>query len=1130
MAQKFNFENQPNHSAPELLTKKSKADRTVEAERDLMLKLAKERGNNNAGIFENGVDVLNPERKLGAKSAENKLKKFAGEKVQGLWKGLKKIGDKAKNVVERAQFEHGQNQNIKELRRQGEEIPDNLETWEEFQAKKSVEKTKKPEENQPEENGENFESQTNTEAELDSSMAEVREEITGGMTPVERKNLFKQMKGWSKDQVEKYKSLPAKDKIIVAGIAVGAIGLVGAGGFAAVTAAGLSGSGIGSFTALGMGESVLGFGAIEGVKGVAVGTAAFMAKVYAGGMAAGAITGSGLSAYGGIKVLDKLSKKAKENNINPEDLETVTTTATIENNSQATNQTSQNETIPDISTVEPEPVSQRKGFGKTIDRAKNNFQQTQPKRQNMPLQTVQGMVKVEKVQQDVVEPQNQSQENIKTEESIEDIISEVNEIVEGSTPTTSLEEFVNKVCRLKAESELSRFQFISANEKSIKSREIFEKYKNVKNQILNNPNFPQKANIHNEKLKAQKEAGLQTNVEPAVQSKENTEHSKDVMKLVKEITDEMYAIDPTIPLELFVERKCEMKKQKEVNSLPNYLFEIMNVKCKEISEKYLEVKNTILRDPEFQKRAREHDAKSNQQIEIDSQTKIEPSEPAQEITQPEVELSTDVGSPLDRLKTAVPVVETTSQHVNAQEQRATRDADLRNQLKVLSGEPASEKEINGTQTLETLRQNSESKVEPKYERINVEDEANKLIDKFLENHPDGLRLLDSDKIADICIKRDLDYSYNDGIRDKEALAQIHDDYYEVSRWMNGLVAQRLRQESQSTETTPNAKNSESTLENLKNASKVENYSERFPIPPTPQELALQRQQEELKSEPEVVVQERSDPYKAPDFFDNEPSQQVEAVQIAESSDSLELASLGAELTRLNAELSATDENWENRGRLEAVDQVDLGRTRKNLETSIFRIEKKVRIEEERQRKEGLIEESIPGSGENINTLALVQELEKMEEESKSVTAGSPEEKLLYLKIKELMNKIYENGFESAMSTREIRKLRSSIFIKLRSSIINGDYENLTKFVKNPLKVNEESNRKFAINEFNSEINLAKQTIIENDGYIEIVNKFNYNGKTRSDLEEDFLRYQTNKADSEKKIANFTKALEIINSL
>lgn len=986
MAQKFNFENQPNHSAPELPTKKSKADRAVEAERDQMLAAAKktEQAPKQLELFDLG--------EFRSEEAKKPEKGFFGNMKDRMVGGAKK-------------------------------------TWENLKSlKKPSENNTAMENNEPTENVE--ETETPVQLELDLGMSEAREEIIGRMTPVERKNLFKQMKGWSKDQIEKYKSLPTKDKIIVAGIAVGAIGLVGAGGFAAVTAAGFSGSGIGSFTALGMGKSVLGFGAIEGVKGVAVGTAATMAKVYAGGMAAGAITGSGLSAYSGFKVLDKLSKKAKGNNINPEDQETVATTASLENNSQTQNQASQNETTPDISTVEPESVNQRKGFGRVIDRAKNSFQPTQPTRQNMPLQSVDGMVRVERFPQDVAESQNLSQENLKAEKTVTDIANEVAEITFRTDASIPLEKFVDNMCKLKAKKELDELGIQNEDEKRDKFREIALKYQGARDKILAEPGFQQRAREHDAKLKQQEEVKSQVNVEPIVQSQENNEYSKDVIRIVNEITEEMYITNPDMSLEIFVEYKCDNLKQSEQSKISVQGRKERSLKYIEISNKYLEIKNKIFRDPEFQGRAKEHNEKLQAQKKAESQVNIE-----QETTKPKLEVSTEMRNLLDGLKASVQVTESAPQHFNTQEQRTRRHLNLREKLSHLSGKPRPERK----------------------------------------------------------------------------------------------------------------KHHQTALENLKSSPKVENLTERFPIPPTPEELALkwQREAEELKSdysETNIVTKVQNDPYKAPEFFDNAPNQQVEAAQIAKNNDSPELTSLKSELAGLEAEFSATDEAWSNVGSLDRQEQVVLGRNRRNIGDKMMEVKGIIEKTKELQRKQKLTESSTNTSSENLNALEMVKELERMEEELEDLSTGTPEEAELSIKIKELKLKIYETGVEGLMSNKETARVRDRVFGELKRNILDGNYDNLKKFINNPLESRGQSNSKYAIEYFTNEILENRESIIKFSGHIKTLRK-SIGSSDNEDLStkeqagtivdsiiDEILRYEQNNKNSENKINKYTKALELINSL
>jgi hypothetical protein len=392
-------------------------ERSIPIKQELSQDLNENRQNlNNAGIFVNGVDVLNPDRKLGVKTAENKLKGFVGKKAQGIWKGLKGIGEKAKNTIGRIQFERSRDQNIKELRRLGDEVPDNLQTFEEYQEEKRNKANSEPKSESI--NGiENAESAV--QLELDLGMTEAREEVLPEMTTEQRKTFFSKMKGWTKDQVEKYKSLPTKDKIFVAGIAVGCIG---AGGFAAVTAAGY-----GSFALLGMKASVPFFGAIQGVNGVSFGTAAAMAKVYAGGLAAGAFAGSGLTAHSGINYLHNQSQKAKSNEqeaVNGE---------IIEENNQGpkTNDFAASHQMYGLmekgfqNQQNPKPKTQTYTSRQTSifahlpkneptqgNIAQEPAQQFNNPNQVYPLQPVQNIINAERAIQNAVEPVIQSQENL----------------------------------------------------------------------------------------------------------------------------------------------------------------------------------------------------------------------------------------------------------------------------------------------------------------------------------------------------------------------------------------------------------------------------------------------------------------------------------------------------------------------------------------------------------------------------------------------------------------------------------------------------------------------------------------------------------------------------------------------
>jgi hypothetical protein len=111
--------------------------------------------------------------------------------------------------------------------------------------------------------------------------------------------------------IENFGELSTKDKLKVIGLGLAAIGFSAAAIHAAApiiasTAGGFAGTNFGTFAGLGMEKAVLGFGAIEGVKSVAFGTAAAMAKVYAGGIAAGSLGGA-LLATG--KIREKLSTK-----------------------------------------------------------------------------------------------------------------------------------------------------------------------------------------------------------------------------------------------------------------------------------------------------------------------------------------------------------------------------------------------------------------------------------------------------------------------------------------------------------------------------------------------------------------------------------------------------------------------------------------------------------------------------------------------------------------------------------------------------------------------------------------------------------------------------------------------------
>jgi hypothetical protein len=340
------------------------------------------------------------------------------------------------------------------------------------------------------------------------------------------------------------------------------------------------------------------------------------------------------------------------------------------------------------------------------------------------------------------------------------------------------------------------------------------------------------------------------------------------------------------------------------------------------------------------------------------------------------------------------------------------------------------------------------------------------------------------------------------------------------------------------------KHHQTALENLKSAPKVENLTERFPIPPTPEELALkwQRQAEELKSEPEVVVQERSDPYKAPEFFDNALAQQVEVTQIAENNDSPELTSLKSELAGLEAEFSATDGAWANRGTLEHEDQVSLGRKRNNIQNKIYTLEKQIRKNVDAEKKQKLIEESSFSVGESLDGLAMVRELERMKEEVENLAANSPEENRLNLEIKELNTKIYETGIEGLLSNKAIYQIRTKVFGRLRTSMGNGDFTGIEKFVKNPLEYNNENNRTFAIkffeqgvSSFNEQITTYTREIESSESTLKYsLEKPDALGAIPKDRIPEFKNHieydKKRKIEAENDLAIYLKALEIINSL
>lgn len=293
------FENLTPLTAPEIPRHENSVDKKVAAEAKLMMDLAAVRNNQNAGIFEDGQDIL---QKTGAeiKKSENKLKSFAKEKMQGFWKGLNGIKDGVKNSIDKIQYENEIKNEIKFLKENGEVIPENLPSFEDFKAKKIAESQKK-QENKQTKNTESDSSSEQLNQDLQSGLEDVRNEVLAEMTPDQKKDWFRTIKKMGIDSIDKLKNLSNKDKFIVGTVALASIGLIGAGGYATLTAVGASQWGYGSFTALSMGKTVMGMKiAADGAglaAGLAHGVAGFMG---AGGFAAG---GFGIHKIG--KVLNK---------------------------------------------------------------------------------------------------------------------------------------------------------------------------------------------------------------------------------------------------------------------------------------------------------------------------------------------------------------------------------------------------------------------------------------------------------------------------------------------------------------------------------------------------------------------------------------------------------------------------------------------------------------------------------------------------------------------------------------------------------------------------------------------------------------------------------------------------------
>jgi hypothetical protein len=170
----------------------------------------------------------------------------------------KQTWENGKNAIDRVQYNQARNRNIKELRRLGEEIPDNLETFE-YQAKKQ----NKANEKTSIDNSESSDAEIMAELELDLKLAEELEisqndESITNLTNEGRRNFA--TKG-----LEYFKNLPRKQQLKL--VLMGAVVVTGAG--IAVGAAAVAG-GIIPFSSMAMSTHVMGIG-IAGSKVMATG-------------------------------------------------------------------------------------------------------------------------------------------------------------------------------------------------------------------------------------------------------------------------------------------------------------------------------------------------------------------------------------------------------------------------------------------------------------------------------------------------------------------------------------------------------------------------------------------------------------------------------------------------------------------------------------------------------------------------------------------------------------------------------------------------------------------------------------------------------------------------------------------
>jgi hypothetical protein len=387
-------------TAPKIPRKESSADKKVAAEAKLMMDLAEQRENQNAGIFENGEDILLESRTKEAEKGENKLKKFAGEKVQGFWKGLKGVGEKANNVIDRVQYESDKYKFNKSLKKSGEETAENnYLTFDEHKAKKQ----NKANEKTSIDNSESSDAEILAELEIDLKLAEELEisqndESITNLTNEERRNFA--TKG-----LEYFKNLPRKQQLKL--VLMGAVVVTGAG--IAVGAVAVAG-GIIPFSSMAMSTHIMGIG-IAGSKVMATGQ--IIGSI--GGMGKAIMLGtsavSGATATLGAYTMKQSANQSRsnqsqnsENVINGEIVEEPPDqqqTTNPKNQTYTSRKTSIFAGLPKFEASEPSPD--------TI--IQDPTQQLHNPNKVYPLQPVQNIINAEKGGQNSVEPTVQSQEN-----------------------------------------------------------------------------------------------------------------------------------------------------------------------------------------------------------------------------------------------------------------------------------------------------------------------------------------------------------------------------------------------------------------------------------------------------------------------------------------------------------------------------------------------------------------------------------------------------------------------------------------------------------------------------------------------------------------------------------------------